>query len=193
MESMGQKGAEVANRPPNFVPVFRSFLLLGKRERYAKDMWNDVRSILQHVTRSPAGAMCLLNASRGKAVLPRHFRQAFCVSAPFVWGQKSQCRIQRTVWISTEKLPRAPRAKLARIQFLFVGAIEAKNGSPQTRQTWAHLIRMKLLILLLNYSPDLKTLKPACKSSRTCQWWFRHFPYRHSHFWPLTWRCGPWK
>ena len=39
MESMGQKGAEVANRPPNFVPVFRSFLLLGrKRERYAKDM-----------------------------------------------------------------------------------------------------------------------------------------------------------
>ena len=38
MESMGQKGAEMANRPPNFVPVFRLFLLLGKRERYAKDM-----------------------------------------------------------------------------------------------------------------------------------------------------------
>lgn len=88
MESMGQKGAEVANRPPNFVPVFRSFLLLGKRERYAKDMWNDVRSILQHVTRSPAGAMCLLNASRGKAVLPRHLPSILCVSAICVRPKK---------------------------------------------------------------------------------------------------------
>ena len=140
MESMGQKGGE-ASKPSSFQVI--SFITW-------KETWFNVkrvRSISQHVTRSPAGAMCLLNASRGNEALLCHLRNVSPRACFSCRVSRGQCRIQLIVRISTLLALRAP--KTYNVQLFVIGfATEAKNGSPQRRHTYRwnyHLKHWNLL------------------------------------------------